>query len=936
MSVVYKLAPLFAPDAHAVRFLDRKSGKYGYRKVASPLTDTDIARHVSRSDPEASFGAYMLRDLHGSQGHVLVFDIDDHDGDTEAETTAVAIRLSKTLDNLQCPHLVFRSGGGKGYHIYLLFEEPQTKSWLRAVGKHVVIDTLHLKEGTDGVKKGEIEIFPKNDKEGGENVIALPLARKSVALRRDGDVFVEVDDPGDIPFCPPLNHINDPGYPKRSHQAKDPRQAFLGDLLRHVDCSDHYVQTSDETGKRWQSVGARLTIDALGDHSQPVGANLIIDPASEKGHATVIAVREALDAEQVSAALNDAGFTNFMVTSASGDGFYVWVVSATPKRRDQLRKIGDDAVKSAGITDAVIYPGKGPVELPFAGASKFVTGFTDGTPQYGAIPSRVPRDQGRKSGPRQKTPDRDKAFACLVAELDASNFKTWVRVGHLLIAAFGKDDPWTFDTWSTWSMTAPNADDLESLEEKWEKLADAPSYSAHSFWCAAKDAGYDGAMPFSKAEEQKFRCLDIMAEVELFRSQDEIPFATIGPRRHVPVRSQQFEHYVRMRSLARTGDMLSAEILHAVLATIEAKAATGLAKHNVEMRVARHGDKGYLFLQDDDDTVVEYDATGFRKSETPPVRFRSAPGAKPLPFPQAGSIDDVKTLFNLDDENWAFMLAWMTMILVSPGRPTPICVLNGEHGSAKTTALKQIISLIDPKIGATAGPAKSEDDLIASAYAAYIVSFDNVSSFYALSDPLCRLATGGGLRKRQLYTDNALAAYDVIRPVLVSGIDPTANQQDLVERILTVELERPEAYLSDREVSERFEAMRPKALGALLALAGKIIGAGPLKIPDLTLRMADFAVVGEAVAQELGFAPRWFIDAYTEMLESAAAETADGDPVYAFLEAYLVENFSYVDKLQIGAEARRKPARCSTPWSTGSGKTWMAWTSAVGRATPGP
>ena len=188
-------------------------------------------------------------------------------------------------------------------------------------------------------------------------------------------------------------------------------------------------------------------------------------------------------------------------------------------------------------------------------------------------------------------------------------------------------------------------------------------------------------------------------------------------------------------------------------------------------------------------------------------------------------------MFNLDDENWVLLLSWLVMTLVHPGRPTPICVLNGEHGSAKTTALKQIVSILDPKVGATAGPPKNEDDLIASAYSSQVVSFDNVSSFHTLSDPLCRLATGGGLRKRQLFSDNSLAAYDVIRPVIVSGIDPTAFNLDIIERLFTIELTRPDVYLTEEEVSARFEAALPGVLGALLTLAGQVIA----KLPEITI-----------------------------------------------------------------------------------------------------
>ena len=114
MTIVHKLAPLFSQDAHAVRFPDGKSGKYGYRKVQNPLDDATIDRHLSKSDPEHSLGAYLLSDLENSKGHIIVFDFVDHDGDNQEQTDVTAFKFSRMLEKLQCPHLVFRSGGGNG------------------------------------------------------------------------------------------------------------------------------------------------------------------------------------------------------------------------------------------------------------------------------------------------------------------------------------------------------------------------------------------------------------------------------------------------------------------------------------------------------------------------------------------------------------------------------------------------------------------------------------------------------------------------------------------------------------------------------------------------------------------------------------------------------------------------------------------------------
>ena len=56
--------------------------------------------------------------------------------------------------------------------------------------------------------------------------------------------------------------------------------------------------------------------------------------------------------------------------------------------------------------------------------------------------------------------------------------------------------------------------------------------------------------------------------------------------------------------------------------------------------------------------------------------------------------------------------------------------------------------------------------------------------------------------------------------------------------------------------------------------------------------MADFARVGELVAQLEGFASGWFVDSYQEMLESAAADNSEGDPVFNFVEGDLTRRFA--------------------------------------------
>ena len=147
MSIVSKLAPLFAPNAYAVRYFDSRRKKWNYRKVARPLDDVEITRHISKGDPEFSVGAYVLRDLENSKGHALILDLDDHDGDAGTLITQAAVKFVAYLEQMGLPHLLFRSGGGKDT-IFTCYSRSRTPK----AGSALSADTLSVT--TSVSKKG--------------------------------------------------------------------------------------------------------------------------------------------------------------------------------------------------------------------------------------------------------------------------------------------------------------------------------------------------------------------------------------------------------------------------------------------------------------------------------------------------------------------------------------------------------------------------------------------------------------------------------------------------------------------------------------------------------------------------------------------------------------------------------------------------------------
>src|SRR5690606_33360793 len=241
--------------------------------------------------------------------------------------------------------------------------------------------------------------------------------------------------------------------------------------------------------------------------------------------------------------------------------------------------------------------------------------------------------------------------------------------------------------------------------------------------------------------------------------------------------------------------------------------------------------------------------------DNPPVRFRRPRGLLPLPAPRRGtSIDKLRPFVNVaSDNDWRLLVAWLVMAL-RPTGPYPILVLQGEQGSAKSTTLRVLRSLVDPSLASLRTSPRSEQDLAIAASNGWVIGLDNLSGVPPwLSDALCRVATGGGFATRQLYTDDEEALFDYQRPVAINGIDDLATRHDLADRaiILTLPPISDEERRTEADFWREWEEVRPGVLGALLDGVAVAMG----RVNEIHLlskpRMADFAVW--ATAAEVAF-----------------------------------------------------------------------------------
>jgi hypothetical protein len=331
---------------------------------------------------------------------------------------------------------------------------------------------------------------------------------------------------------------------------------------------------------------------------------------------------------------------------------------------------------------------------------------------------------------------------------------------------------------------------------------------------------------------------------------DGTPYGTYPDTPHValPLRGGKLGLRASLaRSYFRKHDTVpSSQALADACTVLEGEAAQKDPRE-LHLRVADKGGRVYLDMADKADRVIEFSDGTWRITDTAPVVFRRTELSAPIPEPiPGGDLDKLWGHVNIAHDDRPITLAVLVAALIQPNVPHVILSLQAEHGSAKTTTAKRLVSLIDPSPAPVSMPPRDIDAWVHTAYGSWVVAIDNVSTVQPWwSDALCRAATGDALAKRRLYTDADLAVLKFRRCVILTGIDLGGLAGDLSDRLAQAELRRIDKGRQDETALDAaWERDYPAILGALFDLAASVHAMMPNVTVDGGLpRMADFAKV---------------------------------------------------------------------------------------------
>ena len=314
---------------------------------------------------------------------------------------------------------------------------------------------------------------------------------------------------------------------------------------------------------------------------------------------------------------------------------------------------------------------------------------------------------------------------------------------------------------------------------------------------AGRSAGASGNADRQQRESQAAELVKAVRTADgeggrLFHDGDE-GYAVLRVRNHLEthaLKSRGFRRWLSFTFFNATDRMPRTDALAAAINTLAGIAIFQCNSEKCFVRIADSGSRLYLDLADEGWRVVEVDPSGWRvlSSADSPVRFRRPSGMLALPEPErGGSIDELRTFLNVENEaQFRLLIGWLVGALRGIG-PYPVLSQDSEHGSAKTTRSRVLRELLDPNQAPLRGAPKNERDLMIAATNGWVVALDNLSKMPAwLSDALCRLATGGGLSSRALYTDAEETIFAAQRPVMINGIEELAIRGDLVDRAIVI------------------------------------------------------------------------------------------------------------------------------------------------------
>jgi len=347
-----------------------------------------------------------------------------------------------------------------------------------------------------------------------------------------------------------------------------------------------------------------------------------------------------------------------------------------------------------------------------------------------------------------------------------------------------------------------------------------------------------------------------------------------------------------------SGEIVSSELCLNALQLLAGKAGyDGTKPANVFNRIAMKDDCIFYDLCWPDWKIAKIDSNGYKIIDThidTPIFARKQhqlSQVKPVPVDFDALEKLCEWLRIKGDDKFIFKIHLVSLFIEK--YPMPIMVFTGEQGSIKTTLTGTVKTIVDPSNQEHLEIPDKSDDMIIQIFNRYLSAFDNITSFdYKISDRFCRVVTGLGVSKRQLYKDLDEVILTLKRKIILNGIAPSLDYPDLRDRCIFYETTpiNEDKRLTLEEFNNAIEKIKPGIIDQIFTILSKAIKGYYKAKNDLDgkmQRMSDFSVWGEAIARAMGAEPMSFIQVYKERLIHESLDIINSYPIFPLIQTMM-------------------------------------------------
>lgn len=346
-----------------------------------------------------------------------------------------------------------------------------------------------------------------------------------------------------------------------------------------------------------------------------------------------------------------------------------------------------------------------------------------------------------------------------------------------------------------------------------------------------------------------------------------------------------------LKFLSIEGRKRSKDILSQLQEELTANAVVSLERRKVYLRQANIGEEISIDLNNSRGEIARIDRNGFKIIRNDKIHFIRTYSQKELPTPKETGdwVQRLNRFTNFSkEEDLILFIAFLAKTFFEGA--FPILVLEGPQGSAKSSTSKLARMIIDPAAPSIVAPPRNIEDVLMESMKGFLLVFDNLSGITAeMSDIFCRVSTGGGLTKRTLYTNDSYKSHQLLRPIIINGIEEPTDRADFSERAIILNLKKiqAEARISEIEWEKELERELPFILFGFYNLLSDILNILPEVQKTNLPRMTEYSRVGIAIEKALDLQTGFFLEKYGHNLRQKEENAFFNDPLCLALKTII-------------------------------------------------